>query len=151
MNGFELLDAARHVLVVDDDADIRAALMETLAEAGHTVDGAVDGADGLAQARARRPDVILLDMMMPVMDGNEFLAALRADPVLASVPVMVMKDGRCVVEGGGPPPPPGPAAPGVGVAPPRRPVGPTCGALALAPSDEDSVGLSDAHHSTVKR
>jgi len=140
-----------HVLVVDDDEAVRQTLMDVLEQQGFAVAGAIHGADGLAQVRQRRPDLVVLDVMMPVMDGPAFLAVLRADASLANIPVVVMRDGRYVLEGGDTNQPPAPAAPGVGVAPPRRPVGPTCGALALAPSDEDSDDLSDAHHSTVKR
>ena len=100
-----------HVLVVDDDADIRATLVELFEGEGFTVTGAADGADGLAQARERRPDLVLLDMMMPVMNGHEFLAALKPDPSLADIRVVVMRDGHFAVEGG--PTPPDPAAPGL--------------------------------------
>ena len=101
-------DGRAHVLVVDDDAAIRAMLIEILETETCTVAGAVDGMDGLAQARSRRPDCILLDLMMPVMSGHEFLAALRSDPSLAAIPVVVMSAGRVVVDRG--PTPPDPAA-----------------------------------------
>jgi hypothetical protein len=75
MDSRGLLDAVRarvgsgpaHVLVVEDDADIRPALIRVFEMEGFTVAGVVHGADGLAQARERRPDLVLLDMMMPVM------------------------------------------------------------------------------------
>jgi len=114
----QLLDAVHaraggdfpHLLVVDDDTDIRESVIEILEGEGFTVAGAVHGADGLAQARERRPDLIVLDMMMPVMDGREFLAALRSDPALATIPVVTMA-GDFAVESG--PTPPRPAAPGL--------------------------------------
>jgi two-component system response regulator MprA len=78
-----------HVLVIEDDPDIRAALAEALASEGYAVEVARDGVDGLAQARSVRPDLIVLDLTMPVMDGLEFLEAKRAVEDLAGVPVIV--------------------------------------------------------------
>jgi CheY-like chemotaxis protein len=78
------------VLVVEDVTDIRFLLVETLADAGHQVLEAADGAQGLACARQHRPDVILLDVMMPVMDGFQMLAEVKADPDLAGIPVIMV-------------------------------------------------------------
>jgi CheY-like chemotaxis protein len=77
------------ILVVDDDHDICYMLAEALALDGHRVLTASNGQMALEQARRNRPDLIVLDLMMPVMNGWEFLEAQREDPVLASVPVIV--------------------------------------------------------------
>jgi CheY-like chemotaxis protein len=68
----------RRVLVVDDDPDVRALVASILHEAGHEVTVARDGEDALVAARQRRPDLILLDKLMPVMDGTAFARAYRA-------------------------------------------------------------------------
>jgi CheY-like chemotaxis protein len=81
---------ARRVLVVDDDRDNRELLVELLASEGYLVSSASDGRRALAEARAMRPDVILLDLMMPVMNGWEFRDAQLRDPDLARVPVVVV-------------------------------------------------------------
>ena len=81
---------ARRVLVVDDDRDIRELMVELLASEGYEVASASDGRRALAEARARRPDVILLDLMMPVMSGWEFREAQLRDPTLADIPVVVV-------------------------------------------------------------
>jgi CheY-like chemotaxis protein len=79
------------VLIIDDDADIRLIASLTLTRVGGmTVVEADGGLEGLRKAREERPDVVLLDMMMPMMDGCATLAALRADPVTASVPVIFL-------------------------------------------------------------
>jgi len=78
------------VLVVDDQPMVRQTLAQVLSGEGYVVDLAVDGATALACVRASRPDVILLDLMMPGMNGRQFLQALRDDPVYAPVPVMIM-------------------------------------------------------------
>ncbi|MFT3764202.1 MAG: response regulator [Minicystis sp.] len=80
-----------YVLVVDDDEDIRQCLRELLADEGYTVETAVHGRQALdVLNRGERPCVMLLDLMMPVMDGVELLAHLRAHPDLAAIPVVVV-------------------------------------------------------------
>jgi CheY-like chemotaxis protein len=78
------------ILVVDDDHDIREVIAESLAQDGYLVSTAPNGKVALEQAHARRPDLIVLDLMMPVMSGEEFLAARREDPELATTPVVVV-------------------------------------------------------------
>jgi CheY-like chemotaxis protein len=76
------------VLVIDDDADARTLLELALSAEGHTVRSAANGAEGLRVARRWRPDVILLDLAMPVMDGYAFRAAQLLDPAIATIPVI---------------------------------------------------------------
>lgn len=78
------------VLVVDDEPTIRETLGQVLTDEGYVVDVAVDGESALAAVRTARPDAILLDLMMPGMNGRQFLAALRNDPQYAEIPVMIM-------------------------------------------------------------
>ena len=85
-----MTDAGRQVLVVDDDPDIRAFGAELLADEGYAVRTAANGRDALAALASWRPDVILLDLMMPVMDGWTFLAAQQHDLELGHIPVIVM-------------------------------------------------------------
>lgn len=79
------------VLLIDDDDDIRriaSLVMERVA--GMEVSQANNGTDGLQKAAAEKPDVILLDVMMPGMDGPDTLAALRANPATADIPVIFL-------------------------------------------------------------
>jgi CheY-like chemotaxis protein len=78
------------VLIIEDDTDIREALSELLEAAGYECTGAANGAEGLVQVRRQRPDVILLDLMMPVMDGWQFRAQQRWDSTIADIPIVVM-------------------------------------------------------------
>ncbi|MDB4955656.1 MAG: response regulator receiver protein [Myxococcales bacterium] len=78
------------VLVVDDEPMVRDTLGQVLADEGYIVDVAVDGSDALDRVHAARPDAILLDLMMPGMNGRQFLQALRDDPVYEAVPVLIM-------------------------------------------------------------
>jgi DNA-binding response OmpR family regulator len=78
------------VLVIDDDALIVALIEHHLTMQGHRVDTAGDGAAGVAQIRRKRPDVIVLDMMMPLLDGRAVLQVLQADPNLSTIPVLML-------------------------------------------------------------
>jgi len=78
------------VLVVDDDPNICQLVSDVIADLGHTPLVAPHGRAGLALARAHHPDLILSDVMMPVVDGYALVQAIRADPALASTPVYLM-------------------------------------------------------------
>jgi DNA-binding NarL/FixJ family response regulator len=78
------------VLVIDDEADIRELIALELSLEGFDVITAGDGADGLALARSEAPEVIVLDLMMPGIDGWEVLRRLKADSELAGVPVVIL-------------------------------------------------------------
>lgn len=79
------------VLVVDDDADIREMISQALELEGWQVTGAANGEEALRAARqGPRPDVILLDLMMPVMNGWQFMEAQRQDAALATIPVVLI-------------------------------------------------------------
>jgi len=82
------LSGAR-VLVADDNADMREYMTRLFADRW-SVDAVPDGAAALASARATRPDVIVADVMMPGLDGFELLRALRADPAIRTVPVVLV-------------------------------------------------------------
>lgn len=83
-------DEPKSVLVVDDDDGIREALYDILSDEGYLVYCAANGLEALESARAHRPSVILLDLMMPLCDGWEFRTRQRQDLSMASIPVIVM-------------------------------------------------------------
>lgn len=79
------------VLLVEDDIDVREILRELLEDAGYSVTWAANGREALAHLKhGRAPRLILLDLMMPIMDGPAFRAAQRQDPALAPIPVVVI-------------------------------------------------------------
>ncbi|UHC14576.1 response regulator [Methylobacterium currus] len=90
MERYRPADSPGTVLLVDDDADARERLRRSLSRDGWTVREAENGAAGLARLDEGRPSLILLDLMMPVMDGFAFLTKLRARPDVADVPVVVL-------------------------------------------------------------
>ena len=78
------------VLVIDDDVEVRLLLARMLGKDGFHVVEAPDGEQGLALARSEHPDVITLDVLMPGLDGWGVLAALKNDPALAGIPVVML-------------------------------------------------------------
>ena len=78
------------VLLVEDNPDLLHFASVTLRLAGYRVLTATDGPQGLTLARGKRPALVLLDLRLPGLDGWEVLAALRADPALQAVPVVVL-------------------------------------------------------------
>ena len=84
------MTAEGSILLVDDSAVVRKVLGDRLSELGWRVSEAADGQEGLERARAARPDIVLLDIEMPRMNGFQVLAALKRDPDLADTPVIFL-------------------------------------------------------------
>ncbi len=81
----------KRILLVDDEDDIReVATISFETVAGWRVSSASSGSEGLAKATAERPDLILLDVMMPGMDGPATFARLQADPATQEIPVILL-------------------------------------------------------------
>ena len=80
----------RSVLVVDDEFGIAEVLEALLVDAGYRVTRAINGLQGMQRLHEATVDLVLLDMMMPLMDGPTMLRELRADPRHASTPVILM-------------------------------------------------------------
>ena len=78
------------ILVVDDEALVRSMMCDGLAAAGHAVLAAASGEEALQIVHAERPACILMDIMMPDLDGYDTCAALKADSQTASIPVLLV-------------------------------------------------------------
>jgi DNA-binding response OmpR family regulator len=86
------------VLVIDDERAITEMIADVLGDEGYKVVGAHRGDEALALLESVRPDVILLDLYMPWIDGATLLARLRAYPTLADVPIVVMSASSTTAE-----------------------------------------------------
>ena len=78
------------ILIVDDSRFLRLANERALVKAGHVVITASDGEEGLRLAQERKPDLVVLDMLLPKLSGPDVLRALRKDAETAAMPVMVL-------------------------------------------------------------
>ena len=83
-------DPVTKVLVVDDDPVIVRLLRVNFEMEGYVVATAADGIEGLAAVRSNRPDIVVSDVMMPKLDGLGLAAALKADPALAAIPIILL-------------------------------------------------------------
>ncbi len=84
----------KRLLIVDDELAIVEALQDILSVEGYDVVTAFNGMDGLQRLADSKPDLVLLDLMMPIMDGREMLRRMREDSSLRDIPVVVMSAGR---------------------------------------------------------
>ena len=78
------------ILIVDDEPDIRFMIGLILEQAGHQVTETANGALALKRIGEKLPDLVVTDMMMPVMNGAELMARLRADPVMSGIPILAV-------------------------------------------------------------
>jgi two-component system cell cycle response regulator DivK len=80
----------KRILVVEDTEDNRQIMRDLLSSAGYDLVEAQDGAEGVAMAKSSRPDLILMDIQLPVLDGYEATRRIKADPALSHIPVIAV-------------------------------------------------------------
>jgi two-component system, cell cycle response regulator DivK len=83
-------DMTKRILVVEDQADNMQILRDLLTSAGYEVIEAKDGLEGVRAATAHRPDLILMDIQLPLLDGYEATRRIKADPALCAIPIIVV-------------------------------------------------------------
>jgi len=81
---------AKKILIVEDEPDILQLIRSYLEKEGYRVSAALTGLDGIRQARAERPDLVILDLMLPELDGLEVCKRIRADPKIAQTPILIL-------------------------------------------------------------
>jgi two-component system alkaline phosphatase synthesis response regulator PhoP len=85
-----LSDTREKILIVDEEIDASTALKLALETEGYNVIEALDGYEGIMKAKCENPDIILLDIMMPGMDGFEVCQLLKADPASRHIPIIML-------------------------------------------------------------
>jgi two-component system cell cycle response regulator DivK len=80
----------KRILVVEDQEDLRGVLRDLLTKSGYDVAEAADGPDGVAKALSERPDLILMDIQLPGLDGYETTRQIKSDPKLATTPIIAV-------------------------------------------------------------
>ena len=81
---------SKRILAVDDQEDLRGVLRDLLNGSGYTVIEAADGEAGVAKAKSDNPDLILMDIQMPVIDGYEATRRIKGDPALNPIPIVAV-------------------------------------------------------------
>jgi DNA-binding response OmpR family regulator len=82
----------KKILIVEDDAFLRDLINKKLSSAGFAVSEAVNGEAGLTSAKEAKPDLILLDLLLPTIDGFEVLSKLKANPETSPIPVIILSN-----------------------------------------------------------
>ncbi len=83
---------AQKILIVEDDKFLRELIVKKLAKEGYEVSEAIDGEEGIKKIKSEKPDLILLDLILPGMDGFEVLSKMKDDPLLSSIPVIILSN-----------------------------------------------------------
>jgi two-component system cell cycle response regulator DivK len=81
---------SKRILIIEDQEDNRAILRDLLSQAGYALIEAADGEDGVKLAQSERPDLILMDIQLPVIDGYEATRRIKAKPELKSIPIIAV-------------------------------------------------------------
>lgn len=87
-----MIDSKKIILIVEDDKFLRDLISQKLLKEGYEVSTAVNGEEGIKKTKEKKPDLILLDLILPGIDGFEVLRRIKEDPVLAKIPVIVLSN-----------------------------------------------------------
>ena len=80
------------ILIVEDDKFLRELIAQKLTKEGYPISEAIDGEEGIKKIKEEKPDMVLLDLILPGIDGFEVLSRMKEDPALSSVPVIVLSN-----------------------------------------------------------
>jgi len=83
---------ANKILVIEDDKFLRELISQKLLKEGYDIVDAIDGEKGIEYAKKEKPDLILLDLILPGIDGFETLAKIKADPKISKIPVIILSN-----------------------------------------------------------
>ena len=83
---------AKTILIVEDDKFLRELIVQKLLKEGYDISEAIDGEEGIKKIKTEKPDLILLDLILPGIDGFEVLSRMKADEKLAKIPVIILSN-----------------------------------------------------------
>jgi len=83
---------AKKILIIEDDKFLRELIAQKLIKEGYDIVEAVDGEKGIKSVKEEKPDLILLDLILPGIDGFEVLSKIKEDPVLSQIPVIILSN-----------------------------------------------------------
>jgi len=82
----------KNILIVEDDKFLRELISQKLLKEGYKVSEAVDGEEGIKKVKEEKPDLVLLDLILPGIDGFEVLSKMKEDTALAQIPVIILSN-----------------------------------------------------------
>jgi len=82
----------KKILIVEDDKFLRELISQKLTKEGYAISSAIDGEEGVKKIKEEKPDLVLLDLILPGIDGFEVLTQMREMPLTASVPVIILSN-----------------------------------------------------------
>ena len=83
---------AETILIIEDDKFLRELIAQKLIKEGYEISEAVDGEEGLKKIKEEKPDLVLLDLILPEIDGFEVLTRIKEDPALSLIPVIILSN-----------------------------------------------------------
>jgi DNA-binding response OmpR family regulator len=83
---------AKTILIIEDDKFLRELIAQKLVKEGYETSEAIDGEEGIKKVQETKPDLVLLDLILPGIDGFEVLSKMREDPSLAQIPVIILSN-----------------------------------------------------------
>jgi len=83
---------AKNILIIEDDKFLRELIAQKLIKEGYEISEAIDGEEGVKKIREEKPNIVLLDLILPGIDGFEVLSKMREDPALAQIPVIILSN-----------------------------------------------------------
>lgn len=83
---------AKTILIIEDDKFLRELIAQKILKEGYNVSEALDGEEGMKKIKEEKPDLILLDLILPGIDGFEILSKIKEDPSLSSIPVIILSN-----------------------------------------------------------
>jgi DNA-binding response OmpR family regulator len=83
---------AKKILIVEDDKFLRELIVKKLVKEGYEISEAVDGEEGVKKIKEEKPDLVLLDLILPGIDGFEVLSRTKEDPALSQIPVIILSN-----------------------------------------------------------
>lgn len=82
----------KKILIIEDDKFLRELIAKKLVNEGYEISEAVDGEEGVKKVKEEKPDLVLLDLILPGIDGFEVLSKIKEDPALAQIPVIILSN-----------------------------------------------------------
>ena len=83
---------AKKILIIEDDKFLRELIVKKLVKEGYEISEAVDGEEGVKKVKEEKPDLVLLDLILPGIDGFEVLSRTKEDPALSQIPVIILSN-----------------------------------------------------------